>query len=257
MQTDTISRPPVSERKTLGRIPAYIDNTAEENNGRRIIAVCQHFSYRPLEELTCLHIGAAEGVMTEYLAKNFKKVIAADINAHDLRLGKHLRPVGNIERICTDGTNLGLSDVSIDVIICDHIHEKISQQKAFMAEIYRILRYDGFCYFGAFNKYSIVEQNHRLPFLSWFPRVIAELYMKLAGRKGRYYSRLVSLSNLKDLTDNFWRQDYTSLIRRNPKAFLSDDIYRPNSPVARFPKRLFKYIYPFLKDWIWILTKRR
>jgi SAM-dependent methyltransferase len=239
------------------RIPGYLDNLVSENQARRIVSVCSHYSYRPLEELICLYIGISDEVVTEHLAKNFKKVISAQIDADSPMPDKYLNTSDNIEYICCDSDNMGVLDSSIDVIICDSIYEQVDDRISLMSEIYRILRYDGFCYFGACNKYSIAGNDYYPALLPRLVRAVAGFYNRLSGSKGGFRPRLLSLSSLRKLADNFWLHDYTWLIRHNPKAFHWDDRYRPNGLTANIPGRLFRYIYPFLREWVWILTKRR
>lgn len=239
------------------RFPVLFDADERTKKADKILAVCNHFSFKPLDQLICLDLGASTGIMTERLAENFKRVIALDVDRAGLAFGKHNSRAENVNHICSDGTMSALQDNSVDVVICNQIYEHVDNQEDLMSEIYRVLKYDGFCYFGAGNRYVIIEGHYFLPFLSWMPHWLADIYMKLAAQKGVYDVKLLSLRKLSRLTRNFWRHDYTGLIFENPRAFHADDIVRAGNIISRLPNWLNSIIYPLLPAWVWVLTKRK
>jgi len=257
LPTSIIEKPFGIRAQGPARIPVLPEILEGEGEARRIIAVCRHFSALPLEGLKALQLGSSRGIMTEALAPHFQRVIALDRDSSRLQLARRISRRDNIHYLCTDGSLLPLLDNSVDVIICDRFLENTTHQKRMMAEIYRVLKYEGFCYFGATSKYTVMEREHLLPFLSWLPHPLAELYFKLAGRKGRYDSQIPSLKALNKMTEAFWRHDYTRIIRRNPEAFYSEDMTGPNRLGSKITLAFFKHFYPFLPTWIWVLTKRR
>jgi len=246
-----------SKFKAPVRVPVYPEILTGEREARRIVAVCRHYSALPLEKLTALQLGASTGIMTEVFARHFKKVIAVDKDISSLQLSKKISRHLNIEYICAEGTNLTVDDNAADVLICDRYLEQTRDHRVMMNEIYRVLKYEGFCYFGATSKYTVIERNYFLPFLSWLPKAAAELYLKLAGHKGAYDPEIPSLGKLNKLTSDFWRHDYTRIIRRNPAEFFSEDIAKPGGFFAGLTLRFFKHFYPFLPTWVWVLTKRK
>ncbi|UCD94230.1 MAG: methyltransferase domain-containing protein [Candidatus Zixiibacteriota bacterium] len=239
------------------RFPVLYDAEGRLKKADKVLAVCRHFSFRPLEELICLDLGASTGIMTERFAESFREVIALDVDSVGLKSGKDNSRLNNIDYIGGDGTVLPLADGSIDVIVCNQIYEHIDNQEALMSEIYRVLKYDGFCFFGAGNRYVIVEGHYFLPFLSWLPHGAADIYMKLAGKKGVYDVRLLSLRKLKRLTRNFWTHDYTGMIFENPHDFCAEDVVRSGNIITGLPHWIYRLIYPMLPAWVWVLTKRK
>ncbi len=238
-------------------IPAYPEIVTGEREARRIMAVCRHYSAYPPETLTALQLGASTGIMTETFARHFKRVIALDRDVSSLQLSKKISRHDNIDYICAGGTDLNVDDNSIDVVICDRYLELTRDHHKLMSEIYRVLKYEGFCYFGATSKHTVVERNYSLPFLSWLPKPAAELYLKLAGYRGTYEPEIPSLNQLNKLTEDFWRHDYTRIIRRNPGEFFSEDMADPKGFTSKFTLTFFKHFYPYLPTWVWVLTKRR
>lgn len=257
MKVDARTRQNESLGSFSQRFPVLYDIPQREKKADKVIAVCRHFSFRPLGELVCLDLGASTGIMTERFAQNFKKVIALDIDKIGLNSGKSHCSQNNLLYLCSDGTEIALADSSIDVVICNQIYEHVDSQADLMAEIYRILKYDGFCYFGAGNRFVLIEGHYFLPFLSWLPHRLADIYMKLTFRNGIYDVKLLSLRNLRKLTENFWRHDYTGLIFENPEVFYADDIVQSGNFVSQLPRWMYSLIYPFFPAWVWVLTKKK
>jgi len=239
------------------RFPVLYDTDGRIKKAEKVLAVCEHFSFRPLEQLTCLDLGSSTGIMTGCFADYFNRVVAVDLDSVGLQSAKQNIPAENIDYVCTDGTELALPDSSVDVVICNQIYEHVDNQEELMSEIYRVLKYDGFCYFGAGNRYVLIEGHYFLPFLSWLPHWLADVYMKIAGKKGIYDVRLLSLSKLNRLTRNFWRHDYTGLIFQNPVEFKADDVVRSGNIVSMLPNWLFSFIYALFPAWVWVLTKKK
>ena len=65
----------------------------------------------------------------------------------------------------------------------------------------------------------LVEGHYKLPFLSWLPHGLADVYMKLAGRKARYDVLLLSYRNLKKLVSSFQVVDYSIDIVKRPEHY--------------------------------------
>jgi SAM-dependent methyltransferase len=239
------------------RFPVLYDIPQREKKALKVLAVCRHFSPRPLSELTCLDLGSSTGIMTERFADEFKRVIALDIDRDGLFAGKRNNRKSNIDYLCSDGAELPLADNSVDVVICNQIYEHVDNQSGLLMEIYRTMKDSGFCYFGAGNRYVLIEGHYFLPFLSWLPHRLADIYMKLAGKKGIYDVKLLSLRKLRRLTDKFWRHDYTGLIFEVPDAFYADDVVEPDNIISRLPKWAFGLVYPFFPAWVWVLTRKK
>jgi ubiquinone/menaquinone biosynthesis C-methylase UbiE len=257
MKTDERTRMNESMGTFSERFPVLYETDGRLKKADKVVAVCRHFSNRPIEELVCLDLGASTGIMTERFAENFRQVIALDLDQVGLKSGKDNSRRSNIQYLCSDGTDMALDDNSVDLVICNQIYEHVDNQEGLMAEIYRVLKYDGFCYFGAGNRLVLIEGHYFLPFLSWLPPQLSDLYMKIAGKKGIYDVRLLSLRNLKKLTRDFWSHDYTGLIFEHPESFCAEDVVRPGNLISKLPGPIYSIIYRLLPAWVWILTKKR
>jgi len=235
------------------RFPVLYDEKQRNRKAAKVVAVCRHYSSRPLNELVALDLGASTSIMTEYFGRHFKRIIALDVDHVGLKSGKSASESGNIMYLCADGTRSALRDGSVDVIICNQVYEHVEDQHGLAHEIQRLLATDGFCYFGAGNRFVLIEGHYFLPCLSWMPMWASHLYLKLMGRKVKYDVYLLSLRNLKKLLKNFDMIDYTEKIIKYPEEFSATDVIRPGSFLARLPRPLFRLLYPLLPAWVFII----
>lgn len=239
------------------RFPVLYNKDQRYKKAAKVIAVCEDFADRPLNELVALDLGASTSIMTEFFAQHFKRVIALDVDDVGLKSGKNQTDADNIDYVCSDGTDAGLIDGSVDVIICNQVYEHVEDQPGLAHEIERLLSPDGFCYFGAGNRFVLIEGHYFLPCLSWMPLWASHIYLKLMGRKVKYDVYLLSLRNLRKLLKNFEMIDYTEKLIDNPKKYAADDVIQPNSFLARMPRWLFRMVYPILPAWVFVIRPKK
>lgn len=235
------------------RFPILYNEDQRYQKAAKVIAVCRDFADRPLGELTALDLGASTGIMTDYFARHFKRVIALDVDHVGLHSGQRSSQADNIDYICSDGTCSALRDGTVDVIICNQVYEHVLDQNGLAYEIERLLSPRGFCYFGAGNRFVLIEGHYFLPCLSWMPMWASHLYLKLMGRKVKYDVYLLSLRNLRKLLKNFDMIDYTEKVIQHPEAFSATDVIGPGSFLAKMPRWLFRLVFPLLPAWIFII----
>ena len=151
---------------------------------------------------------------------------------------------------------LPFADASFEVVICNHIYEHVPDAPRMMAEIARVLRPGGTCYFAGGHRLQLIEPHHRLPFLSWLPRPLANTFMRLAGRGGRYEENFLPPWRLPQLFTAFAsaRSVTPDVLRQCARFDLG--------PV--WTERLFAWILPmwlarpaawFLPTHLWLLRK--
>jgi hypothetical protein len=126
-----------------------------------------------------------------------------------------------------------------------------------MAEIYRLLKADGVCYFSAENRFRVIEPHYRLPFLSIFPRPIASLYLRIAGKGSFYYEKSLTLRGLRRLVRRFEIIDYTNKIIREPERFNADDIIVSGTIKQRVSLFILSIAYFLSPTYLWLLKKKR
>lgn len=204
---------------------AYSSPDLLDNHRRRadkITAVCANYSFRPLEVLSCLDLGISDSMMLEQYARHFRDVYSISGNPDITAALKKSANQSNLNLVCAGADQLPIPDNSIDVVICNQIHNQFENQWSLFEEVYRVLRYDGFCYFSARN-----------------------------------YRKFFSLSKVKSLTRNFWRHDYTALIYAHPESFHATESIPIGNIYSRLSTRMFSFVYPYLGSWVWVLTKRK
>ena len=182
--------------------------------------------------------------------------IGIDIDQEAVQYAKGHSSSPRVQFLIGDSMSLPFQDNSMDVIVCNHIYEHMPEADQMMDEVYRVLKEEGFCYFSAGNKYMVIEGHYGLPFLSWVPKSVAHLYLKMTGKGSMYYEEHLSLRGLRKLVHKFRVYDYTLPIIRNPEKFFATDLLNPNSFLYKCIRVLAPYFYPWISTYVWVLTKR-
>ncbi len=221
----------------------------------KIIRILQDFHPRP-QSLNCLDIGCSSGIITSLLGNHFRLSVGTDIDHEAVQFAHDHFSSTRVQFLTADSMALPFRDRSLDVIVCNHIYEHVPYADQMMDEIYRVLKEEGFCYFSAGNKYMIVEGHYGLPFLSWVPKALAHLYLRMAEKGDFYYEEHRSLGGLKRMTRRFRVHDYTLTVIRNPEKYFAADLFNPKSFVYKCIRLLAPYFYPLIPTYIWVLTKR-
>lgn len=222
---------------------------------KKIFSVLQDF--RPeLQSLKCLDIGCSSGIITSLLGQTLSMTIGIDIDQEAISYAKEHHLSSRVQFLTADAMSLPFKEGLFDVIICNHIYEHVPDPYQMMEEIFRVLKENGFCYFSAGNKYMIMEGHYGLPFLSWLPKRLAHLYIKLMGKGSFYYEEHYSIWGLRKLVKRFRIWDYTLPIIKNPEKFSATDLFNPGSFIYKFIRLVAPYLYPWIPTYIWVLTKK-
>ena len=225
----------------------------------KIISVIKDFAIKEkfdLKKATVLDIGGSAGYAAKLFSNLVKKIYVVDIDENALNFGRKNNNAKNIFYQTGDAMNLPQKDKSIDIIICNQVYEHVPNYKLLIKEIYRVLTINGFCYFGAGNKYVLVEQHHNLPFLSWFPKQVSNMYLKIFRGESYYYENLLSYAGLKKLLKPFKIKDYTLEVIKNPGKFYTSDMIKKNNIISKFPRFILTMLMPLSPSYVFILTKR-
>ena len=201
-------------------------------------------------------IGCSRGFFTSALAAHFDIVIGIDIDPHALRLAKSDAPTTTIHYLLGDSLQLPLPDRSADLIICNHVYEHVPDAAQLFTEIHRVLKDTGICYLGAASRLTVMEPHYHLPFLSWLPKPLAHLYMRLAGKGPHYYERLRTLWGIRRLISRFFTLDYTLRVIENPDYFCARDLFPRGGLLENIPVWIWRAIYWLLPSYIFILKRR-
>jgi ubiquinone/menaquinone biosynthesis C-methylase UbiE len=226
-----------------------------ERKAKTITAVLREFFHGNLSKLSLLDVGASTGIVANYLSAYFGKVTGVDIDREAIEFAKQSFQKSNLDFILGDAMNLSFQDEEFDVVICTHIYEHVADAGKLMAEIHRVLKVRGVCYFAAGNRLNIKESHYKLPFLSVIPRPFAHLYMRLTGKGKFYYEKHLSYWGLKKLVSKFKLNEYTKKIIESPELFDAEYIIKSGTAKGVLAKTVVNYAYWLCPSYIWLLEK--
>jgi 2-polyprenyl-3-methyl-5-hydroxy-6-metoxy-1,4-benzoquinol methylase len=195
-------------------------------------------------------IGCSEGQITESLAECFSFVVGVDVDRHSSARGV-------FHFIQADASYLPLASKVFHGAVVNHILEHVASPQSLLDEVWRVLKPGGICYLAVPNRYCIVEPHYLLPLLSWLPRRLADLYVRLLGRGTHYPERLPSYWALRRLIRKFEIRDLTPMLLKRPEMFYPDDPYLlAKTKTARWlPEWLLRALIPAAPSWVLILRK--
>lgn len=235
------------------------DTKSREIKAKKILAVIKDFLKQrdqSLNNKACLDIGGSTGFVAKELSPFVRKVTVIDIDGDALSFGEKQHPAQNISYKVADAMRLPFKNNSFDIVVCNQVYEHVPDYFKLVKEIRRVLTDDGLCYFGAVNKFVLIEPHYNLPFLSWLPKKLANLYLKLTiGKKG-YYENLLSYNGLKNLLKSFIITDYTINIIKDPEKYYALDVIQKNSVISGLPRFILTIFTPLFPIYIFILTKK-
>jgi len=116
-----------------------------------------------------LDVGCSHGHILAALAPLAGHCVGVDLDLAAMRQGAR-----GPSFVAADVERLPFPARSFDVVVCNHVYEHTVNAAALLAEIRRVLRQDGVCYFAGPNRYSPIEPHYGLPLLSWLPRPLAD-----------------------------------------------------------------------------------
>jgi 2-polyprenyl-3-methyl-5-hydroxy-6-metoxy-1,4-benzoquinol methylase len=227
--------------------PQMYDIKSRQNKALRIVKTLEdYFGKEEIKKLTLLDVGASTGIIDSILAKSFRKVIGTDIDRKAISFATNKFKKSNLKFKVEDAMKLSFKENTFDIVICTHVYEHVPNPKKLFEEIYRVLKPGGVCYLAAQNKLWPLEAHHNLLFLSYLPKNIADIYIRLFRDKKEYYEHPMSYWQLMKTLKKFKIHEYTSQILDNPKKFGYN--HRSIGSLSY----LLKYFTPTL---FWVLEK--
>jgi 2-polyprenyl-3-methyl-5-hydroxy-6-metoxy-1,4-benzoquinol methylase len=213
-----------------------------------------------------LDVGCSAGYIGEaLLTAGAQKVFGIDIDLPALRWGEQQvnQQSGGFVAVCASATELPCQSGVFDIVVCNHIYEHVPSFALLVGEIARVLRPSGICYFAATNKFAIMESDYHLPFLSWLPRSLASIYLRLFRGIATYYEHPLSLRQLRSELRQYFavNESYTIGVVVEPERF-GFSAPQPVGWVVRMPggrwllrlgAMLFKPLFP---SFIFVLDKK-
>lgn len=227
------------------------DEVSRQIKARKIQKVLEEEGVFPDHAITLLDVGCSRGLILKNLMWGTRFCVGIDMDQHVSALEGE-----NVAFVRGNAEELPFASSCFDVVICNQVYEHTENPECLMKEIWRIMKPRGTCYFAGPNKYSIIEPHYGLPFLSWFPKSVADLCVRLTGRGRSYPERPYSYSGLLSLLGDFDIRDYTGPVVIDPLRFHASDELRPGSLKWRIANMVFR-LCPFLMPgYIFVLRKK-
>jgi SAM-dependent methyltransferase len=198
-----------------------------------------------------LDVGCSQGQITQRLTRNFRFVVGVDRDWEQERQRK------DFHFVQADGTGLPFFSSTFEVVLLNHVLEHVQSSEMLLDEVWRVLKAGGLVYLACPNRYSLIEPHYRLPLLSWFPRPLADLYVRMAGRGREYLDQLPSYWQLIRWTRRFRVKNLTVPLLKHPGRFFADDpkLMAQASRAKWFPSFLLELFVPWLPVWVLVMRK--
>jgi len=202
-----------ARRRAVDRYGFLNDAQSRRARGQRIARALAEFGAVDLPTANVLDVGCSAGLIADEIAEMARCVIGIDADIESI--ANAVRRAGRPYFVVASGESLPFRDESFDAVICNHVYEHVDDATRLVAEIYRVLRRRGACYFAGGHTLQLIEPHYRLPLLSWLPRPLASRWLRFLRRGEAYTEKFVPP----------WR--FRALLARFPDArFISTEMLR-------------------------------
>ena len=230
------------------------DRAGRLRRAARIARVLEELGGVDLSASHLLDVGASHGLITLALAERSAAAVGVDVDLEGIHAAA--REAGRAEFAIASGMALPFADASFDVVVCNHIYEHVPDAPRMMAEIARVLRPGGTCYFAGGHRLQLIEPHHRLPFLSWLPQGLADAWMRAAGKGERYEERFLPPWRLPELFGAFGSaSDVTPTVLRQCGRFDIGPAWMERLFAWILPNWLARPLAVCLPTHLWLLRK--
>lgn len=223
-----------------------LDQLSRAAKAKKIMAVLGQ--YTDLASCQVLDVGTSAGYIAQEFGKRAKSVTSVDIfDERKVKTGYKFVRVKD--------ARLPFPANSFDLVISNHVIEHIPDQLLHMDEIHRVLKRGGLAYLATPNKHWIIETHYKLPFLSFLPRSLGELYVQKTRKRSWNVYPLSYQKILKLAGDKFRVENKVPDIIKNPADFKLD-LNSKLLPIAKIiPKSVLGAISRVLPTHIVMLRK--
>jgi SAM-dependent methyltransferase len=139
-------------------------------------------------ELKVLDVGSGYGHTSIELARNCRQVVGIEPSKSLYEYSVSLLSNNNIENLILK--NQGIDNFSankeFDLIVLDNVFEHLPNQAHALKILSRALKPGGVLYLLMPNKLWPIEAHYNLPFLSYLPLPLANIYLKISKRGTDY-----------------------------------------------------------------------
>ena len=225
----------------------------------QILTIIEDYNKRYLKsdikKWSVLDIGCSSGMVDFYLANYFMRILGIDIDACAIELANAEYLKSNIEYRQANIDEINICE-KYDLIICNSVLEHVPYQKKLLESIDKLLKPKGICFLSVPNKFTIAKEPHYdLLFLSWFPKSISNLYLRILKKGNYYYETPPSYNRLLNMCNIFRIFDYTIERIKFPKKYNVEFRIKDRSLITKLPTsflNLLKFVSP---SFVFVLQK--
>lgn len=214
---------------------------------QKIIAILRDHCGDHLQTARCLDLGCGVGVIAEHL-----HAVAGWVVGMEMERALIVQAPSTVARVQGDGLRLPYGDASFDVVVCAQVYEHVADAGRLVAEIGRVLKPGGACFFSGPNRLWPYEYHYRAWFVHWLPDAWRDRVLAWLGRSQLPRVQLYTWAQLRRLWRGYGVQDYTPLILRNPGRFPGTGAPGWLSHVPVAVVRLLALLVP---NFNWVLAK--
>jgi 2-polyprenyl-3-methyl-5-hydroxy-6-metoxy-1,4-benzoquinol methylase len=183
-----------------------------------ILTTIKHFTSTPLEHTTWLDIGCGTGEIAAHIAPHVHSITAIDSGAWPQWLNFQ-KEHNNLNFLHESIDALSCKQDSTDIIICNQVYEHVNNPQQLIAEIYRILKPGGHCYFAGPNLLFPIEPHIFWPCIHWLPRRLAIKLLRQCGSTAILDAYSTHYWTLTRWLNRFEITNAIPFIVKNPDAY--------------------------------------
>jgi len=247
----------VNDIGPVARDPRW-GQVGRDRKAEAILATLQRHCRCELTDGAWLDLGCGSGGISATLASHVKHVTGVDpepwrrwdaFRAEHANLEFHAGSYHQLEGL--------IGRESCDVVVCNQVYEHVDDACALLAEIYRVLKPDGVCYFAGPNLLWPIEPHVFWPFVHWLPRAFAQRSMRALGSK--------QAQGLDAWSWSYWRLTrafrdagfvYASAIRDRLQSDAGTGGKTTARVLGNLPESLFSMLTPFSPAFVFVLRRR-
>jgi len=157
-----------------------------KNFSQQILRTIEPFLEKPVSKLRVLDLGSGYGFTANELADHCREVIGLEPSETMVCQSRKMAARKSNLKIVKGTLDDELIGKHFDLIILDNVLEHISDQRGVLQHIAERLNPGGILFLLVPNKLWPIEVHYHLPFLSYLPLRLANLYLRITGNGGDY-----------------------------------------------------------------------